>query len=107
MPGTPPATPGGLSAGVPATTLGGLSAGVTATTPGVLPSAGKPIAGVLGVGATGVATPVVAGNCGKMGLVGPVAVAPGPPLVLIPNPNVLGLVTLVGAPPDPAPELSP
>jgi len=54
------------------------------TTPGVAVTEGRPMAGMLGARATGVATPVVAGNCGSTGLVGPVGVPPGPALVLSP-----------------------
>jgi hypothetical protein len=54
------------------------------TTPGVAVTEGRPMTGVLGARATGVATPVVAGNCGRIGLVGPVGVAPGPAPVLSP-----------------------
>ena len=77
------------------------------TTPGVAVTEGRPIAGALDATGTGVATPAVGGNCGSTGFVGPVGVAAGPAPVLRPYPNVPTLVRPVGAPPDPAEELTP
>jgi hypothetical protein len=77
------------------------------TTPGVAMTEGRPMAGVLGARGTGVETPTVGGNCGRTGFVGPVGVAAGPAPVLRPYPNVPTLVRPVGAPPDPAEELTP
>jgi hypothetical protein len=44
---------------------------------------------------------------GNTGLVGPVAMLPDPPLVLIPYPSEPGFVRPVEIPPDPADELRP
>jgi hypothetical protein len=76
-------------------------------TPGVAVTEGRPIAGALDATGTGVATPAVGGNCGSTGFVGPVGVAAGPAPVLRPYPNVPTLVRPVGAPADPAEELTP
>ena len=77
------------------------------TTPGVAVTEGMPIARVLDATGSGVATPAVGGNCGRTGFVGPVGVAAGPAPVLRPYPNVPTLVRPVGAPPEPAEELTP
>jgi hypothetical protein len=100
VPGTGPTTPGGL------------------LTPGVPPNPGMPpliplvllpIGGTLvpGPDAPLVEETPILGNCGNIGLVGPVGVPPGPPSVLIPYPYMPGLVTPVERSADPAAELNP